>query len=189
MKDENFKSIPGERLHSKKQLKEWLGWELRHYPGGLKALLPSETAILRKHQILLRKTEYYTNAGNKLLAIIYRFRLRKLQNRHAMHVPINVCGKGFRLMHIGPVLINNKAVIGENCSFHINTALVSGGSNDGTPVLGNHVVVGVGAVVVGGVCVADYTAIGANAVVNKDVLEENTAVAGVPAKKISNNGS
>ena len=35
--------------------------------------------------------------------------------------------------------------------------------------------------------IADYVAIGANAVVNKDVTEETVAVAGVPAKKISDN--
>ena len=44
-------------------------------------------------------------------------------------------------------------------------------------------------VVLGNVTVADNVAIGANAVVNRDVLEENIAVAGVPAKKISNNGA
>lgn len=55
--------------------------------------------------------------------------------------------------------------------------------------MGKHVVVGIGAVVLGDVIVADNVAIGAGAVVNKDVLESNIAVAGVPAKKISNNGS
>ena len=74
-------------------------------------------------------------------------------------------------------------------SLHVNTAIVAGGTNHEAPVLGRNVVVGIGAVVLGGVKVADYTAIGANAVVNKDVLEENTCIAGVPAKKISDNGS
>ena len=38
-------------------------------------------------------------------------------------------------------------------------------------------------------CVAKGIAIGANAVVNKSIEEEYIAVAGVPAKKVSNNGS
>lgn len=182
--------LPNEkRLKTKQQLKQWLDWELRNYPSGLKAMLPTETAILRKHQILLRKTEYYSNTGNKLLALFYKLRLHKLQNLYAIHVPINTCGKGLRIMHVGPVLINAGAVVGENCAFHMNTALVAGGTNDEAPVIGDNVVIGVGAVVLGGVRIASYTAIGANAVVNKDVTEEDTAVAGVPARKISNNGS
>lgn len=40
----------------------------------------------------------------------------------------------------------------------------------------------------GGVRIADNVAIGANAVVNKDVLENDVTVAGVPAKKISDKG-
>lgn len=35
----------------------------------------------------------------------------------------------------------------------------------------------------------DNIAIGANAVVNKNFTEENIAIAGIPAKKISNNGA
>lgn len=182
--------LPSEkRLKTKQQLKDWLDWELRNYPSGIKAMLPTETAILRKHQILLRKTEYYSNTGNKLLALLYKLRLHRLQNLYAIHVPINTCGKGLHIMHVGPVLINAGAVVGENCALHMNTALVAGGTNDEAPVIGNNVVIGVGAVVLGGVHIASYTAIGANAVVNKDVTEEDTAVAGVPARKISNNGS
>ncbi len=71
----------------------------------------------------------------------------------------------------------------------MNTALVAGGRTNEAPILGNNVIIGVGAVLVGGIHVADNVAIGANAVVNKDVLEAGIAVAGVPAKKISDNGS
>lgn len=42
--------------------------------------------------------------------------------------------------------------------------------------------------VLGDVRLADNIAVGANAVVNKSFAEENVAIAGVPAKKISNNG-
>lgn len=87
------------------------------------------------------------------------------------------------------VLLNGRVRIGENCSLHINTALGAGGTNDDVPVLGDGIVVGVGAVILGGVHLANHIAVGANAVVNKDFLEENIAIAGMPAKKISNNGS
>lgn len=178
-----------ERLRTKQQLKDWLSWELRHYSGGLKALLPTEKAVLRRHQILLRKTEYHKNRDHKLRGLVYHLRLLRLQTRHGLNIPLNVCARGLRIMHLGPVLMNGKARVGEDCSFHINTALVAGGTNDDAPWLGKGVVVGIGAVVLGDTHVADYTAIGANAVVNKSVTEANTAVAGVPAKKVSGNGA
>lgn len=177
-----------QQIRSKQQLKEWLACELAKLPKSRSPVLITEADILRRHQILLRKTEYHVNCRHKLVGLVYLMRLRRLQNRYAIHIPLNVCGKGLRIMHTGPILINGKAVVGENCAFHINTALVAGGTSNDAPVLGNGVVVGVGAVVLGGVHIADNVAIGAGAVVNKDVTEENVAVAGVPAKKVSNNG-
>ena len=91
-------------------------------------------------------------------------------------------------MHLGPVLINPNSIVGEDCSFHMNSALVAGGRSSDAPVLDKGVVVGVGAIVLGKTYIAQHIAIGANAVVNKSFSETNIAIAGVPAKKISNNG-
>lgn len=151
----------------------------------------SEKAILRKYVVILRKAEYYTNVSApiaKFLAIIFRMKLSKLQNKYSIHIPINCCEPGLRIMHIGPILVNTNAQIGKNCALHINTSIVAGGLNSDAPVLGDGVVMGVGSVAVGNVKIANNVAVGANAVVTKDVIEENVAFAGVPAKKISNNG-
>ena len=157
--------------------------------GVLREIIPiSEADILRKHQVILRKTEYYMNTGHKLMACIYKVRLNRIQNRYALHIPTNTCGKGLKIMHVGPVLINGNATVGKDCVFHINTALVAGGTNDGVPYLEDGVIVGIGAVLMGNIQVRRNVAIGANAVVNKSVDEENIAVAGVPAKKVSNGG-
>ncbi len=178
------------RIKTKKQLKEWLDYELIKYGNNkiINMLCITEGSIIRRHQYLLRKTEYCINTNKRILGFFYRIRLLKLQNNHAIHIPPNCCAKGLRIMHLGPILMNSGVVIGENCTIHMNTSFVAGGTNDNAPHLGNGIVVGVGAVILGGVTIADNVAIGANAVVNKDVLEENIAVAGVPAKKISNNG-
>lgn len=178
-----------QRITSKKQLKEWLAYETKRYQRRKLNFLPvTEHTILRKHSVLLRKTEYHVNCSHRILSAIYKLRLGYLQNKHALHIPINTCGKGLFIMHLGPILINSRATVGQDCTLHINTGIVAGGTNDGVPTLGNGVIVGIGAVVLGEVTIEDYVAIGANAVVNKSVLEENIAVAGVPAKKISDNG-
>lgn len=180
-----------DRILTKSDLKEWLSYEKKLYPCSFvsRALSVGEAAVLYKHQVLLRKTEYYLNSGNKILFVFYRYFLRKLQLRHSLHIPTNCCGKGLHIMHVGPILMNNCVTVGENCTFHINTALVAGGTNDDVPILGKGVIVGCGAIVLGGVNIANNVAIGANAVVNKDCLEENVAIAGVPARIISRNGS
>ena len=57
----------------------------------------------------------------------------------------------------------------------------------GYPVLGNNVGMGVGSVIAGNVKIGDNVAVGANAFVNKSFEEGNMTIAGIPAKKISNN--
>jgi serine O-acetyltransferase len=187
--------LPAEkRINSKKQLDEWLNYEIGKYKtSALEPILElfnvTETAIRIKHSKLLRKTEYYVNTKKKFRGILYRFRLERFQNRYCLHIPLNCFEKGLRLVHVGPVLVNPNCAVGEDCSLHINTALAAGGVSDAAPTLGKGCVVGVGAVVLGGVRIADYVAVGANAVVTKSIEEENIAVAGVPAKKVSSNGA
>lgn len=179
------------RIRSKKELREYLSAELPYFKAGFFTYLLqcNEDAVLRRHQILLRRTEYYLNSGKKIRGYFYKMLLLRFQNKYCLHIPINCCGKGLRIMHVGPILMNGSVTIGENCKIHFNTAFVAGGTSQDSPTLGNSVVVGVGATILGGVTIADNVAIGAGAVVNKDVLEKSVTVAGVPAKKISNNGS
>lgn len=188
--------IPFEkRINDKKTLYDWLSYEKKKYNvkniflnNILSLLKISENAILFKHQILLRKAEYYKNTNKKICYLYSLYKLKRVQRKYSLHIPLNCCGRGLKIMHLGPILINSNVSIGENCSIHIFTSFVAGGKTDKTPIIGNNCVIGVGAVVLGGITVADNVAIGANAVVNKDVLEENIAVAGIPAKKISDNG-
>ena len=183
------------RIRTKAQLKDWLSVETAPYEnlGRMQDLLnlfdANQGAILRRHMILLRTTEYHINTGHRLRALLWKLRLRRLQNRYELHVALNCCGRGLRIMHLGPILMNGSVTVGENCAFHFNTGIVAGGTDDGVPTLGDNIIVGFGAVILGGVHVADGIAIGANAVVNKDFLEPNIAIAGVPARKISDHGT
>ena len=135
----------------------------------------AEQDFIWKYQWILRHTEYYKNTGRHIMAALFNIWHKRISVKYG-------------IMHTGPILINGKATIGENVSLHINTAIVAHGNRGGVPTIGNGVVLGVGAVVLGDVRLADNIAVGANAVVNKSFAEENIAIAGVPAKKISNNG-
>lgn len=182
------------QIKTKQQMKEWLKYELSRYPHGRFSSFAeffelNETSIKRKYNTKLRHLEYYLNTGKKVRAAITRIKLNKLMNKYCLRIPPNCVEKGLKIMHVGPILINGRASIGKNCSLHINTTIAAKGISDDAPILGNGVVVGVGSVILGGVSIADNVAIGANSVVTKNITEENIAVAGAPAKKVSNNGS
>ena len=94
------------KIKTRAQLKETLAIECARYPLSLRRIVPyllqiSEGAILRRHTVLLRKTEYYRNTGRRVLATLYEARLMRLQNRHALHIPLNTCGKGLQILTLG----------------------------------------------------------------------------------------
>ena len=105
-------------------------------------------------------------------------------------IPLNTFKKGLSIAHIGPIIVNGSARIGENCRIHVgvNIGTAAGASGD-APQIGNNVYIGPGAKLFGLIHIADGVAIGANAVVNKDCLQENVALGGVPAKIINYKGS
>ena len=181
-------------ISTRAELKEWLYYERSksgcYYgvKGIMKYVAGEETAVIWHFQKRMRITEYYYNTHKRLLYLQSLYRFNHLRNKFSFLFHLNTCGKGLKIMHLGPILLNKNVRIGDNCSIHINTAFVAQGVSNEVPTLGDGVVVGVGAVLMGGIHIANNVAIGANAVVNKDVLEENIAVAGVPAKKISNSG-
>lgn len=177
-------------IASKKDLQEWLKYERKKYSHITPVffLFPlTEADAIWKYQRRLRITEYHQNVNHKIRYFISRIMLYRLQFRYGMKVKPNSCGKGLKIMHAGSVLTNGD--IGEDCAIHVNAAIVSGGRDQGCPSIGNNAIIGTGAVLVGGVRLGNGVAIGANAVVTKSFAEDNIAIAGVPAKKISNNGS
>lgn len=95
-------------------------------------------------------------------------------------IPKTQIGKDVAFKHnaLG-VVINEYTVIGDGCVIYQNVTFA--GKDKKRPTLGKNVMIGAGAVIIGGVHLADNVKIGANAVVTKDVPEGKTAV-GIPAK-------
>lgn len=132
------------------------------------------------------KTKFYNKIFNKLSLIKYT----RFSNKFGISIPINVVDEGLTIVHIGPIIISSKAKIGKNCRIHVGVNIGNAPAKgiDGAPVIGNNVYIGPGAKIFGGITIGDNVAIGANAVVNKS-FESNITIAGVPAKKISDNNS
>jgi serine O-acetyltransferase len=89
-------------------------------------------------------------------------------------------GKGLRIHHFGGIIVHSAAVIGEYCTVYHGVTLGDRGGWGGAPRVGNRVLIGAGAKLIGEVIIGDECIIGANAVVHTSVPAGHLAV-GVPA--------
>lgn len=99
-------------------------------------------------------------------------------------------GPGLYVGHFGGVIVNGDAVLGSHTSLSQGVTIgVSGrGARRGTPVIGDRAYVAPGAKLFGPITLGDDVAVGANAVVNRDVPDRGV-VGGVPARLLSTDGS
>lgn len=99
-------------------------------------------------------------------------------------------GAGFFVDHGSGLVIGETVIIGKNAVLFHNVTLGGTGKHKGKrhPTLGDNVLIGTGATILGPVTIGDNVLIGANSfVVMKDV-PSNTTVAGTPAVIIKRNG-
>ncbi len=98
-------------------------------------------------------------------------------------------GRGFFIDHGTGVVIGETAEIGDNCTIYQGVTLGGTGKDMGKrhPTLGDNVMVGAGAKILGPVQVGSNTKIAAGAVVLHPVPENSTAV-GIPAKVVKRDG-
>ncbi len=94
-------------------------------------------------------------------------------------------GRGLVIDHGSGVVIGETAEIGDNCTLYQGVTLGGTGKDEGKrhPTLGNNVMVGAGAKVLGPMRIGDNTKIAAGAVVLHEIPADSTAV-GIPAKVV-----
>jgi serine O-acetyltransferase len=132
--------------------------------------------IMRLHRI--GRTLYLNN-----IPLIPRITTKMIRFIFSAEIPFTCdIGKNVHLKHGGlGIVLHDRTVIGENCVIYQHVTLA--GIDGKAPQIGNNVLIGTGAVIIGGVKIGNNAKIGANAVVINDVPENSTAV-GVPAKII-----
>lgn len=98
-------------------------------------------------------------------------------------------GRRFFIDHGMGVVIGETAIVGENVILYQGVTLGGTGKEKGKrhPTLGNNIVVGAGAKILGNITIGDNSYIGANAVVIKDV-PPNSTVIGVPGRITKQDG-
>ena len=134
-----------------------------------------------------RKANWFYRHNMKYIA---RWISQRARHKTGIEIhPGATIGKGLFIDHGMGVVIGETAEIGDYCTIYQNVTLGGTGKDHGKrhPTLGNNVLVGAGARVLGPFKVGDNARIAAGAVVLTEVPENATAV-GVPAKIVRING-
>jgi len=132
--------------------------------------------------------------SRRLGLVVYPFAklmLRRVSRIYGVAIPEETrIGAGFLIGHYGCIVVNGKAIIGNNCSIShgVTIGKANRGRNKGYPTIGDGVYIGPGAKIIGSVTVGDNVAVGANCVVTSDV-PDNAVVVGVPGRVISYQGA
>ena len=103
--------------------------------------------------------------------------------------PAATIGRRFFIDHGTGVVIGETAVIGDNVTIYQGVTLGGTGKDTGKrhPTIGNNVMIGSGAKVLGPFKIGDNSNIAAGAVVLEEIPPDSTAV-GVPARVVKRNG-
>ncbi len=134
-----------------------------------------------------RKANWFYRHNHKFIA---RWISQRARHKTGIEIhPGATIGKGLFIDHGMGVVIGETTEIGDNCTIYQNVTLGGTGKEHGKrhPTLGNNVLIGSGAKVLGPFRVGDNARVAAGAVVLEEVPDNATAV-GVPARIVRVNG-
>ena len=118
-------------------------------------------------------------ARRRLLPIAYWLESRAIRGSGAEISPKADIGPGLTLMHSVGIVIGHEVRLGARALIYQGVTL-GDGSAPGQPTIGDDVLIGAGAAVLGGVTVGNRVIIGAHAVVTRDVPDDMVVI-GAPA--------
>ncbi len=171
---------------------------LAHITQDLKAVFDRDPAATSKLEVILTYAGFHALLAYrishclKLMGVPFLPRAISQLARWVTGVEIHpaaTIGTGFFIDHGMGVVIGETAEIGDFVTLFQGVTLGGTGKERGKrhPTLGNHVVVGAGAKILGGITIGDNVKIGANSVVLKNV-PPNSTVIGVPGRVIKSLG-
>ena len=137
---------------------------------------------LRAH----KKANWYYRHNMKFIA---RWISQRAVRKTGIEIhPAAKIGKGVFIDHGAGVVIGETAEVGDNCTIYQGVTLGGTGKDKGKrhPTIGNNVLIGAGAKVLGPFIVGDNVKIAANAVVLNEIPANSTCV-GVPARVVKLN--
>ncbi len=137
--------------------------------------------------IFQRKVKKYWKLHKKsvktkgLLSVFYAFRAKRIQGKFGSSFPVKSSISFFRTPHgFHGIFISSDSSVGENCTIYQHVVIGSNKERDskgfGAPTIGNNVLIGAGAKVIGNVRIGNNVRIGANCCVATDIPDNATVV-------------
>ncbi len=140
------------------------------------------------HAVLFYRAAHWLYRHRRFILARWLSQYGKFRTGIEIHPGAKI-GKGLFIDHGMGVVIGETAELGDNCTLYQGVTLGGTGKDKGKrhPTLGNNVLVGAGAKVLGPLHIGDNAKVGANALVLGNVPANATAV-GVPARVVRVNG-
>jgi serine O-acetyltransferase len=134
-----------------------------------------------------RISHWLWNRGARVAARVFA-ELTRILTGVEIH-PGAILGSGLFIDHATGVVIGETAEVGDDVTIYHGVTLGGSGNDTGKrhPTIGDRVIIGAGAKVLGAIKIGDDSRIGANAVVVKEV-PSSSVVVGVPGQIISRAG-
>ncbi len=165
----------------------------------IRAALQRDPAARSRAEVLLLYPGLHALVAHRFAHWLWTHNMRLMArlmselNRHFTGVEIHpgaIIGSGLFIDHGMGTVIGETTEIGESVTLYQGVTLGGTGKQTGKrhPTLGNNVVVGVGASILGAITIGDNALIGAGSVVLRDVPAESTVV-GVPAHVVREHGA
>ena len=162
--------------------------------GDVRAIRERDPAATSDLEVILLYSGFHATVAHRLAHALHKrgfsFSARAISQTAKFVTGIEIhpgatIGRGLVIDHGSGVVIGETAEIGDNCTLYQGVTLGGTGKDTGKrhPTLGDNVLVGAGAKVLGPFKVGSNSKIAANAVVLKEVPENSTAV-GIPAKVV-----
>ncbi len=162
-----------------------------------KSILKRDPAAKSLLEVILLYPGYHAILNHRIAHIFYNlhlFFIARLISQFSRAItgieihPGAQIGKRLFIDHGMGVVIGETAIIGDDCLLYHQVTLGGMSSKDEKrhPTLGNHVMVGTGAKILGNIHIGDNVKIGANCIVIHDV-EAGKTVVGVPGQILVKN--
>ncbi len=160
----------------------------------IKSILERDPAARNAFEVALLYPGFHAVLFHRFSHMLYKCGLRFIPRLISQLVrfftkieihPGATIGKGLLIDHGCGVVIGETTVIGDDCTIYQGVTLGGTGKDTGKrhPTLGNNVMVGAGAKILGPFTVGDNSKIAANAVLLREVEPDSTCV-GVPARVV-----
>lgn len=125
--------------------------------------------------------EYVVSHKASILSYYYLYVVKKMDAHHNSslgthigHKSATFKGRPYLPHGLNGIIVSNDSIIGKKCQLYHQVTI--GGGNGGSPIIGDNVLIGAGAKIIGPIKIGNNVKIGAGCIVSVDIPDNATVV-------------